>query len=109
MKTNTKNNTEQKERAIDRLKIFAEYARSELGVVKGLNSFEQYCNIGNAYISNSDKKGRGKGSIGSDVIANISEVFPMLNVKWLCTGKGEMIAEQSKLEEKIEAIKKILM
>ena len=39
MKTNTKNNTEQKERAIDRLKIFAEYARSELGVVKGLNSW----------------------------------------------------------------------
>ena len=97
MKTNTKNNTEQKERAIDRLKIFAEYARSELGVVKGLNSFEQYCNIGNAYISNSDKKGRGKGSIGSDVIANISEVFPMLNVKWLfpatcCSGSGMIIA-----------------
>lgn len=36
MKTNTKNNTEQKERAIDRLKIFAEYARSgsQQGITK---------------------------------------------------------------------------
>ena len=33
----------------------------------------------------------------------------MLNVKWLCSGKGDMIDESWKYEEKINAIKKILM
>lgn len=50
-----KKNTEQNERAIDRLKAFAHYARYELKIVKGYSSFEVYCNIGNGYISNSDK------------------------------------------------------
>lgn len=45
-----KKNTEQNERAIDRLKAFAHYARYELKIVKGYSSFEVYCNIGNGYI-----------------------------------------------------------
>lgn len=32
--------SEHNERAIDRLKIFAKYAREELKLVKGFNSFE---------------------------------------------------------------------
>ena len=39
MENDTKNKTEQNERAVDRLKIFAKYAREELKLVKGFNSF----------------------------------------------------------------------
>lgn len=37
------------ERAIDRLRKFARYARDK-GVVKGENSFEAYCELSNRYI-----------------------------------------------------------
>ncbi|MBR8740114.1 hypothetical protein [Bacteroides pyogenes] len=76
------------ERAIDRLREFAKYARKK-GVVKGENSFEAYCGLSNRYIYNSIRNGRG--AIGTDVIARIVDKFPELNVKWLCTGKGNMI------------------
>ena len=32
-----------------------------------------------------------QGAIGTDIIARIVDKFPELNVKWLCTGKGNMI------------------
>ena len=76
------------ERAIDRLRKFARYARDK-GVVKGENSFEAYCELSNRYIYNSIRN--GKGAIGTDIIARIVDKFPELNVKWLCTGKGNMI------------------
>ena len=101
--------SEHSERAIDRLKIFAQYAREELKLVKGFNSFEAYCGLSNNYINCSDRGGKTKGNIGSDSIARISEAFPMLNIKWLCTGKGEMIDDRYDAEKKLEAIKKILM
>lgn len=71
------------ERAIDRLRKFARYARDK-GVVKGENSFEAYCELSNRYIYNSIRN--GKGAIGTDIIARIVDKFPELNVKWLCTG-----------------------
>lgn len=64
------------------------YARDK-GVVKGENSFEAYCELSNRYIYNSIRN--GKGAIGTDIIARIVDKFPELNVKWLCTGKGNMI------------------
>lgn len=57
--------------------------------VKGENSFEAYCELSNRYIYNSIRN--GKGAIGTDIIARIVDKFPELNVKWLCTGKGNMI------------------
>lgn len=78
----------EKERAIDRLRTFAKYARDK-GVVKGEISFEAYCGLSHKYISNAVRN--GKGAIGSDIITRIADKFPELNVKWLCTGKGEMI------------------
>lgn len=99
----------QEERAIDRLKLFVEYTKKDLKIIKGYSSFESYCGLGNGYILNSDRSGKSKGSIGSDLIARISDAFPMLNIKWLCSGKGDMIDESWKYEEKINAIKKILM
>ena len=56
---------------------------------KGENSFEAYCELSNRYIYNSIRN--GKGAIGTDIIARIVDKFPELNVKWLCTGKGNMI------------------
>ena len=75
------------ERAFDRLRKFARYARDK-GVVKGENSFEAYCELSNRYIYNSIRN--GKGAIGTDIIARIVDKFPELNVKWLCTGKGSL-------------------
>ena len=50
---------------------------------------EAYCELSNRYIYNSIRN--GKGAIGTDIIARIVDKFPELNVKWLCTGKGNMI------------------
>ena len=96
------------ERAIDRLKIFAQYAKEELKMVKGVSSFEAYCGLSNNYINNMARGGKGKGNISSDIIARVSKAFPMLNLRWLCTGKGEMIERIPDLEIKLETIKKIL-
>lgn len=63
------------ERAIDRLRKFARYARDK-GVVKGENSFEAYCELSNRYIYNSIRN--GKGAIGTDIIARIVDKFPEL-------------------------------
>ena len=46
------------ERAIDRLRKFARYARDK-GVVKGENSFEAYCELSNRYIYNSVRTAKG--------------------------------------------------
>jgi hypothetical protein len=51
------------ERAIDRLRKFARYARDK-GVVKGENSFEAYCELSNRYIYNSITNRTGEGISG---------------------------------------------
>ena len=109
MENDTKNKTEQNERAVDRLKIFAKYAREELKLVKGFNSFEAYCGLSNNYINCLDRGGKNKGNIGSGSISRISEAFPMLNIKWLCSGKGNMIDDKYDAEKKLEEIKKRLL
>ena len=91
------------------MKIFAEYVRTELKLVKGFNSFEAFCGLSNNYINSSDRGGKSKGTISSDIIARVSEKFPMLNIKWLCSGEGEMLDDKQVAEEKLEAIKRILM
>ena len=58
-------------------------------VIRELSKFEAYCELSNRYIYNSIRN--GKGAIGTDIIARIVDKFPELNVKWLCTGKGNMI------------------
>ena len=103
-----KNTEIHNERAIDRLKIFSEYAKNELKVVKGQNSFEAYCGLSNGYIASLDRGRRSKGSIGSDVIARVSKAFPMLNLKWLCSGEGEMIDDGTKAEQELRYIKRKL-
>lgn len=51
----------QEERAIDRLKLFVEYTKKDLKIIKGYSSFESYCGLGNGYILNSDRSGKSKG------------------------------------------------
>lgn len=83
----------EKERAIDRLILFAQYAKRELKVVKGRSSFESYCGLSNGYLTTAVAS-RSKGNIGSDIIARIMEAFPMLNIEWLCSGRGRMIKDE---------------
>ena len=36
---------------------------------------------------------KNNASVGSDVIENILQVYPQLNVEWLLTGEGNMLKE----------------
>ena len=58
------------ERAIDRLRKFARYARDK-GVVKGENSFEAYCELSNRYIYNSISTAKGS-NIGYSLFCCVS-------------------------------------
>ena len=88
------------ERAIDRLRKFARYARDK-GVVKGENSFEAYCELSNRYIYNSIRN--GKGAIGTDIIARIVNMIETdidANVNYKAAYEGAMM--------QIEALHKII-
>lgn len=65
--------------ALDRLKLFLK--ENKIGQTK----FEEQAGFGRGYIS------KIKGSIGSDLICKMSEVFPNLNIDWLITGRGDML------------------
>lgn len=40
---------------------------------------------------------KNNASVGSDVIENIINVYPQLNVEWLITGEGEMLKEKEEI------------
>ena len=79
------------ERAIDRLLQFIEYLKRTENEVRNTKAFEKKCGLSNSYIANAKKS---NGSIGSDMLAKIISSFPQLNVKWLCTGSGDMIQQE---------------
>lgn len=81
--------TPTQERPVERLRQFARWAKNN-GYVKGENAFENACGISSRYIANSLLEGRS-GDMTTSIIARVFERFPMLNLVWLCTGKGEMI------------------
>lgn len=54
-----------------------------------MRNFEDECGLSNGYLNNALYS--NYGSIGSESIARIVEKFPMLNIHWLCTGKGNML------------------
>lgn len=62
----------------------------------GQNSFEKRVGWSNGYISNI------KSSIGSDKLALVSNEYPLLNLEWLLTGKGEMIKKNNQQVGNIE-------
>ena len=51
----------------------------------GQTAFEKKISIANGYISHN------KGSLGSEIISKISDVYPDLDLEWLITGKGDML------------------
>ncbi len=59
------------------------------------NAFESSINSSNGYINSISK------SIGIDKLNSIIENYPILNIEWLLTGKGEMLrGSEPKQEEK---------
>lgn len=56
---------------------------------KGLSvlAFEKSVGLSNGYFNIMKRR---KGSVGSDIISKIVEVYPDLNLKWLFTGDAEM-------------------
>lgn len=93
------------ETAIDRLIQFAAWAKEE-GYVKGESSFEAHCGLSNRYIY--QLKHAGNGNIGSDKIALVVAKFPMLNVRWLCTGEGYMIIDDESMNKNISESLKLI-
>lgn len=77
-----------KKSAAARLRQFVMYAKSEK-IIKSMRNFEDECGLSNGYLNNALYS--NSGSIGSENIARIVEKFPMLNIHWLCTGKGNML------------------
>lgn len=53
-------------------------------------TFERTCHIGNGYLK---KQQKGKGTIGSETLQKIGNVYRDLNFSWLLTGNGNMIIE----------------
>lgn len=77
------------EKAIDRLCKFADWC-VEGKLCKARRSFEIMCGLANNYLYNAQTL--SKGNIGIDNLAKIHDIFPMLNVTWVITGKGKMIS-----------------
>jgi len=51
-------------------------------------AFEQRCGIANGYLK---KQSKGKGSIGSDILAKIIDRCRDIDPEWLLTGRGKML------------------
>jgi hypothetical protein len=51
--------------------------------------FEKTCGIANGYLN---KQAKGKGTIGSNIIEKITARYKDLNITWLLTGEGQMLA-----------------
>lgn len=83
------------ERAIDRLRAFIAWLIEEKRE-KTIRSFETHCGLSANYINNA---GKSRGAIGSDIIAKAAKAHPELDVRWLCTGEGDMIVTEMLLED----------
>lgn len=93
-----------KESAAIRLHKFVMYAKKEK-IIKSVRNFEDECGLSNGYINNALYA--SSSNIGSDIIARIVERFPMLNISWLCTGKGDMLNYEGKEKEYKEIMRLI--
>jgi hypothetical protein len=65
-----------------RLKQFIDYKNISL------NAFDKSIGASNGYIG---KQIKNEASIGSEMLATISEAYPELNLYWLVSGEGEML------------------
>lgn len=81
-------------RVIERLNEFHLYLKSR--GYGGRNVFEQEIGKKPGYLTTALKKGTG---IGSDVLANLTDKFPQLNMRWLITGEGNMLNDVAEKPE----------
>ena len=65
--------------------------------LKGINrsEFGRSIGVSSAFVSSM------RSSIGQDKLEKISSVYPDLNIKWLLTGKGEMLSQESPMPERL--------
>jgi len=54
------------------------------------HSFERNINLSNGYYA---KQLKNLGSVGSDILIKVHNHYPDLNILWVLTGDGQMIAE----------------
>lgn len=73
-----------------RLREFVRWAQSQ-GLCKSEYDFERICSLSPKYISNNANS--GKGNIGTEMLGRVVKAFPQLNLVWICTGEGPMLAE----------------
>ena len=78
-----------KQTPIQRLRAFVQWAQSQ-GLCRNEYDFERKCSLSAKYISTNTHT--GKGNIGTEMLGRIVRVFPQLNLAWLCTGDGAMLA-----------------
>jgi hypothetical protein len=56
------------------------------------HAFERNIHLSNGYYS---KQLKNLGSVGSDILIKIHHHFPDLNILWVLTGDGQMLAEDT--------------
>lgn len=64
----------------------------------GQTAFENKVSWPRGYIS------KIKGSIGSDMLARLLNIYSNLNVEWLLTGEGDMLKSENKEEKEADSI-----
>ena len=87
------------EKAVDRMMAFAKWCK-ETGLVKSRYEFEALCGLSRNYLN--DTRIHSRGNIGVEIVEKVYNRFPMLNISWIVTGRGDMIASL-KSEEKVAA------
>ncbi len=75
-------------RLIERLRNYLSYSHISA------YAFEHSCGLSNGYLG---KQLKGKGSVGSDILEKIKEIYPDLSLIWLVTGKGTMLVKVPEL------------
>ena len=56
------------------------------------HAFEKKIELSNGYFA---KQLRNKGSVGSDILIRIHELYSELNILWVLTGEGQMIMDNT--------------
>jgi hypothetical protein len=69
---------------IERIAIYLQYKTISP------HSFERNINLSNGYYA---KQLKNLGSVGSDILIKVHNHYPDLNILWVLTGDGQMIAE----------------
>lgn len=77
---------------IKRLRQFVGWARMQ-GLCKSEYDFERRCGLSVRYIANNVRS--SKGNLGTESLGRITGAYPQLNLVWICTGKGNMLNEDS--------------